>query len=355
MKLTKIAYIDTNWELSNLALSDINLIVAKNSTGKSRTVMTIDLLVKMLTQKRDLNWGGRWNIEFLANSGEKVLYEFGTSQKMGVTTEKIRLEDEIVAVRYQSGRAILKNRLTGKSDTVYPPTDKLLLHTNRDIRKYPFLEEIIEWAEQSYGFKFGNIAASYKINEQEYDFLTSIEDIPQLYNALNKESKEKIIQEFNGIGFDISEIKVANKGDFSLLLIKEGNVDKILPHYKLSQGMFRALAMTIFLEYLICSKNPALVIIDDLCEGLDYERAKNLGKLIFEKCENTHIQLIATSNDSFLMDIVPVKYWNVLQRTGKKVSALNIQNSAAIFQKFNFTGLSNFDFFASDFLIQNEK
>ena len=91
-------------------------------------------------------------------------------------------------------------------------------------------------------------------------------------------------------------------------------------------------------------------MIDDLCEGLDYERATKLGKLIFNKCKDTNIQLIATSNDSFLMDVVDIKFWNVLQREGKVVTAINIQTHEALFKKFKFTGLSNFDFFASDYI-----
>jgi hypothetical protein len=93
-----------------------------------------------------------------------------------------------------------------------------------------------------------------------------------------------------------------------------------------------------------------MVIIDDLCEGLDYERATKLGELVFNICRDTEIQLIATSNDSFLMDAIDIKYWNILQRTGSIVTALNIKNSEEKFRKFKFTGLSNFDFFSSDYL-----
>ena len=108
----------------------------------------------------------------------------------------------------------------------------------------------------------------------------------------------------------------------------------------------------IYFVYLISQKQPVTIVIDDLCEGLDYERATKLGQLIFEKCLNTNVQLIATSNDSFLMDVVDLKYWNVLQRDGNVVTAINNQTHEALFKKFKFTGLSNFDFFASDYIQQ---
>lgn len=75
MKLTNLSYIDPYWELSNLELNNLNLIVAKNATGKSRTLLTIDLLVKMITQKKNLNWGSRWNIDFL-NLGFNIQKKF---------------------------------------------------------------------------------------------------------------------------------------------------------------------------------------------------------------------------------------------------------------------------------------
>jgi hypothetical protein len=61
---------------------------------------------------------------------------------------------------------------------------------------------------------------------------------------------------------------------------------------------------------------------------------------------------VATSNDLFLMEVVDLKYWNVLRRKGMTVTAINNKNHPKVFQDFKFTGLSNFDFFASDYLNQ---
>jgi hypothetical protein len=74
--------------------------------------------------------------------------------------------------------------------------------------------------------------------------------------------------------------------------------------------------------------------------------------MIFSLCQENNIQLIAASNDMFLMDVVELEYWNVLQREGSVVTALNEKNSPDLFESFKFTGLSNFDFFSSDFIPQ---
>jgi len=354
MKIKSFSYIDSNWELSNLELGTVNLVVGKNSTGKTRTLQTIDLFVKMITQKRNLNWGGQWEIVFENSKKEEIKYQFTTSyQKQGVTFERIFLNENLMFIRnrrYYGDKAKIKNLINnGQFDFIYPPDDKLIIHTNRDIKKYSYLEDIANWAEQSYGFKFGNISPYSRLNQQEYDLLTAIEDIPTLFESL-KEDKEKIISDFNEIGYDISDIKIEAQGQYTTINVKEAGINKFIPHFKLSQGMFRALSVIIYVQYLISRKSPATIIIDDLCEGLDYERATKLGKLIFNKCLESDIQLIATSNDSFLMEVVDLKYWNILTRAGKKVSSFNSKTNPEIFEDFKFTGLSNFDFFSSDYI-----
>lgn len=355
MKLTNLTYLDTFWQLSDLQINNLNLIVAKNATGKSRTLLTLDALIKMITQRKNLNWGSRWEIEFINHQNKKITFNFATQYKEEgfVSHEEIKIDGvRVLFRRHKQGIVELKNFVTQKTDTIYPPNNKLTLHVNRDVRKYPYLEDICNWAEQCYGFKFGNISPYSKLNEQEYDLLTAVEDIPNLFKALKKESIVKIIADVNSLGYNITDISLHDNLEYSVLFVKEKDLLKALPHNKLSQGMFRTLAILVYVEYLLSRKKPSMIIIDDFCEGLDYDRAKKLGSLVFEKCENTDIQLVVTSNDSFLMDTIDIKYWNILQRNGKIITCINQQNSPELFRKFRTTGLSNFDLFSSDFLLQ---
>jgi len=357
MRIKKISYTDYNWELENLQLGKVNLIVGRNAVGKTRTLQTIDLLVKMLTQKRDLNWGAKWSILFENNKGEEISYEFSTSYQkeiQGVTFEKMLLNGELVLSRgrgfHYREKVKIRNYLNnGKYEYVHPPINKLAVHTNRDVKKYPFLENIANWAEQSYGFKFGNISPYSLLNQQEYDLLTAVEDIPDLFRALTPIDKKEIIADFNSLGYNITNIFLQKREVSPIMFVKEEGIKKAIPHFALSQGMFRSLAVIVYLQYLISRKKPATIVIDDLCEGLDYERATKLGKLLFNKALSNDIQLIATSNDSFLMEVVDLEYWNVLVRDGKKVRGINAKSDPELFEDFKFTGLSNFDFFSSNY------
>lgn len=137
MKLTKLSYVAGNWELSNLELNDLNLIIAKNATGKSRTLLTLDLLIKMITQRKSLNWNVRWEIDFINQQNQQISFEFATKyQENGiVTAEKISIDGKQVLVRYkEKGCVVLKNFVTQEDDTIYPPNNKLALHVHRDVR-----------------------------------------------------------------------------------------------------------------------------------------------------------------------------------------------------------------------------
>jgi len=117
--------------------------------------------------------------------------------------------------------------------------------------------------------------------------------------------------------------------------------------------MFAALSIIIQINYRIRSMTPSCLLIDDIGEGLDYERSCELIDLLIEKAKSHSIQLLMTTNDRFVMNRVPLELWTVLNRTGSSVKAYNIHNSAKLFEKFRFTGLSNFDFLATDYLFSD--
>lgn len=349
MKLLELSYQDNNWEIQKLRFDSVNLVVGKNAVGKSRTLNVIDTLNNILKQRAFLHPNMKWQIIFENNHHELIAYQFTTNVLQNIDYEGIYINQELFLER-TNGVAKIKSK-AGNWTTFNPPQNKLVLHIRRDILDYPFLEDIINWAENSYGFKFGSITPNKQMFSEENNNLLTKNDLT-LADMLRKIDSKILIKNINQIGYLIENISVIGDGHHAKIIIKEKNIVNSIADYQLSQGLFRTLYILIYFEYLISQKQPVTIVIDDLCEGLDYERATKLGQLIFEKCLNTNVQLIATSNDSFLMDVVDLKYWNVLQRDGNVVTAINNQTHEALFKKFKFTGLSNFDFFASDYIQQ---
>jgi hypothetical protein len=68
------------------------------------------------------------------------------------------------------------------------------------------------------------------------------------------------------------------------------------------------------------------------------------------KAQQTSVQLIMSTNDRFVMNKVPLQYWAVIQRKGSTCRFFNYENSREKFEAFKFTGMNNFDFFATDFV-----
>jgi hypothetical protein len=342
MRISKIRYRDNNLILNNLNLGQINLIVGKNATGKSRTILMIDSIAKMITQKIEIAWGN-WDITFTTIENQTIRYLIRSNSFNSIYSEKIYLNEKLVLNR-QKNNAKIFSFVENKFQEINPPESKLVLHIRRDIKEYPFLEQLVFWAENSYIFEFGKFSPSF-----DYTFAIG-EGIPLLLKDLNSQSIINVINELNTIGFKIADIFVKEKKEQLVLYIKEKEVLKAIPYYQLSQGMYRTLALIIYLEYLISNSKTTTLIIDDLCEGLDYDRATKFGKLLYNKFSNTFIQLIITSNDSFLMDVIDIEHWNILLRNEKTLTIYNPIDYPDLFKKFRFTGLSNFDLLSSDYI-----
>lgn len=348
MRIKSFSYKEDSWEINNLNLGSINLLVGQNGTGKSRTLAKIDRFVKILTRQEKKFETEEWGIEFLTNDNQVLRYELKTLKtKNEVIKENLFYNNELILDR-KRGETTFKIRKDSKTkwDTYSPPTQKLAISSINDIVKYPQTAEILNWAENSYGFIF---SFPSRFSRYRDELLNETGDIADLFDQLSKKQQNTVVENLNTLGFKIQEIKIEKIGR-NYLIIDERGLKYWVDLNDLSQGMTRTLCLITYLEFLISRKNPATIVIDDFGEGLDYIRAKDLGKLTLQKCSKKNIQLIATSNDSFLMEVVNIDNWNVLTRKGKIVTALNKFNHPELFENFKFTGLSNFDFFSSDYI-----
>ena len=163
----------------------------------------------------------------------------------------------------------------------------------------------------------------------------------------------------DAIGYAIDEISaqsvapktppgVPQLGGFCLA-VKERDLQCTTNQLTISQGMFRALSLIIHINYVQFIEEVGCILIDDIGEGLDHDRATRLIKLLVQKAVDAGIQLIMTSNDRFVMNAIPLKYWAVLTRDGGHCQIINQSSNPKLFSEFEFTGLNNFDFFATEF------
>lgn len=353
MKLLAFRYSRYGWQLDLAQFSDQILLVGQNASGKSNTVRALAQVAALISQKDTFAATEMMDafLAFAIDETKGLVYNFSVRDGV-IVNELLRYNDttkdgDIQIVTRDKESCVLQG------ENINPPTNKLVLNVRRDTQLYPQMELLQKWAENVIGFSFneadkdGDSMNTSWFNESNLtlnDIVTDMVKIP--------EAKEEFYAKMKETGYVINNIRTLNLGSQKKLLVYEDGLRTPILDVTMSKGMFRTLYLIAYLLYFKRNKagQPAMLLIDDLCEGLDYERSTKLGKLCFEMCEELGIQLMASSNDSFLMDVVDLKYWNILRRTGNRVEVINALGNPELFDHFEKTGLNNFDLFSSDFI-----
>jgi energy-coupling factor transporter ATP-binding protein EcfA2 len=372
MQLKSLEYIQyegepEEWATEGLTLEDINLIVGKNASGKSRVLNVIKNISGVVAGDSDIYSSGRARLSF-EKEGVVELFELDIKDHK-VVKEKLTIGDEVVLDRAAGGQGRIKfQQEEGKMIDFQAPEGKLACLTRMDSVQHKFLEDIYLWGKSLRHYYFGTklgqdtITAFVKDKEKSIDPKNT-----RLVIAMFREGQklshsfgESVISDMSRVGYKLDAVDVrvdegvVLKADLpspplQSLSVKESDLDGWTIQRDMSQGMFRTLSLLIQLNFCDVSSSPSCILIDDIGEGLDYERSSSLIDLLMEKPSNSSTQLIMSTNDRFIMNNVPLKYWSVIERSPKKARFYNYRNAKQMFDEFDFTGLSNFDFFASRF------
>jgi hypothetical protein len=249
------------------------------------------------------------------------------------------------------------------------PTSEAAIVARRDSIQHGFFEPLHIWGKSLCHFYFGTALGKDRIailiegkTPEEFD----VHD-PNNVIAIFKKGQsdigpsfvDRISEDMRAIGYDLETVDVGMLPSVTLqprvgspvsLTVKERDLRGITDQLAMSQGMFRTLSVIIQLTYFRLTEQPSCIVIDDIGEGLDFERSSALIRLLIERANNSEVQLVLSTNDRFIMNNVPLEAWSVLQRTPEGVRVFNHENSRKQFDDFAFTGLNNFDFFATDFV-----
>ena len=349
-----------------LTFTNINLIVGKNATGKSKMIGVIRQIADLLSGKVKVsNLFFDTGVYYLAfeDGGQKIDYHLNFKngrviQEILKIDGKEKLNREKKILFYMQVNDYLAIEIE----------DDILAVSRIDNKQQPFFESLYLWGKNLNFYAFGkemgrgNFIKSINAikKEEDTDLLTGESNVPQVFilGKLKFEHfAEMIIEDMNCIGYQIKEIdaKKINLKNIGVNIVgisaQEADIESITDQTEMSQGMFRALSLLIQLNYSLLNKIPSCILIDDIGEGLDYDRCKNLIDLIIHKVKNSEIQVIMTTNDRFVMNKIPLAYWSVIQRVSKKSLFYNYRNSKEIFDEFKYTGLNNFDFLATEFYL----
>jgi hypothetical protein len=355
------------WIIDNVKLGEINLMVGKNSSGKTRTLNALSDLVAMLKGKGTSATGPVCYDILFRNEEDFMRYELEYDLKT-VRMERLYMGEELVLERGEDGRGVIKYESTpGALFLEFEiPHDQLACYTKRDRLQHPFIEIIHGWAVSLRRFDFsGDLGKTRYVlkssfEARELDLSVTNNSLVPLVNVAGSEFpgfRDLLLKDMHEISYDLEDFGIIHFSerfgqadqDRYAVYTTEAGLEKQVTQRDMSQGMFRAFSVLVQLNYYILCGHKGFVIIDDIGEGLDFTRAKLLVQLLIRKGKEARIQLIMSTNDSFIMNAVDIENWAVIVRDGNKISLFNYENSREIFEEFKYTGLNNFDFYASEF------
>lgn len=341
MQIKSFKYSDYSWELETIHLNQLNLIVGKNAVGKSKTLNAFIDVAKFIKGETSGYIGAHeCCMVFVGADNKDLKYAYKWSNGE-VVSETMTFDSQVIISRDKEN-AILKE------DTINPPSNKLIIQTQRDTTKFPEFETVIGWAEQTRGFSFSDLTSitAYGIPNM---FLESIK-FSELYEKIDQEKEDFIVSTMRELGYKINEISKFESSQHKIIFLNEEGVSMPLLPYVLSNGMVRVFYILTYMAYIATVEGAKTFLVDDLGEGLDFSRSSKLSKIMFDYCESNGIQLIVTSNDNFLMNAVDLNNWIILQRNGYKVTSYSQTTHRDMFIKFRKMGLNNFDMLSTDFV-----
>jgi hypothetical protein len=374
MRLTSIEYSEyvgqpNEWRLEKTALRDINLIVGKNASGKTRTLNVIAGIGRVLSNRQKPSFtSGTWKCWF-DDFVDTYSYEVDVKDQNVISEQFIKNETETLLTRGADGAGKIFSTKENKLIDFQTPTTDLAAVNRRDSIQHQFFDKLFDWGTSVFSYLFGSsmgkdrlaIILPFPIEVDPYnsDFVIAIFRDGQ--RKFRDEFVDAIKSDMAELGYSIEAIETVSPKMFQMAVpngpigisVKEADLLSPTDQNEMSSGMFRSLSIIIQFNYIKMSSKAGCVIVDDIGEGLDFDRSCQLIDLLTKKSGN--VQLILSTNDRFVMNRVPLERWIILRRHGHIVSSFNHDNSKDKFEEFRFTGLNNFDFFAMNFIDENSE
>ena len=162
----------------------------------------------------------------------------------------------------------------------------------RDDLQHPFLIPLFEWAESVRLFRFGNQMNPDKLALAIKDIKVKLDEretscLVPIYHQGREELREPyvnaIMADMKILGYDLENIDIGRPRDLIVnvilpgelhgISVKERGIQCLIDQTAISQGMFRALSLIAQINYYAQTGKRGCVLVDDIGEGLDYERS----------------------------------------------------------------------------------
>lgn len=286
-----------HWSIEHTEFEGINLMVGRNSTGKTRILNVIFSICRIISgvHTKAFNSGNF----FIEVELDEKLYSYEISfQKAKVIQESLLVDGVERLSRDAVGEGLVYFASEDKSIPFQIDPEVIAIQNKNDRLQHPFINDLAQWASSVRLYNFGSDFGKSRLMQQPTADLTGSVGLVAIidadntvgayingYQRFNQEFDKAIIRDMGKLGYHLEEVAAEPLDQLGLglpasllgLITVERDLGLLRnPQMGMSQGMFRAMALIIHINLAIFSKEQKLLLIDDIGEGLDYERATEI-------------------------------------------------------------------------------
>ncbi len=364
---------DAEWQISDLDLQRVNLVVGPNATGKSKLLGSIWNFARVVSKPSINFMEAEWSVAFEEAETDKTINVELHIHDNQVHKEEVVKDGRTCLIRHADGRGTIEIEIEHERKNVQFQVEEhqVAISSKRDFVMHPFLEPVHDWASKVIYIPFGTpmgrnslLISNHPLSTKRYsidqvlrhdDLHERATELFKLAFSMYSEEYSSLVAEYmRRVGFDVSKVCTTNyEGNIpfrnpvppEILQVFESNLQIAINQQDISQGMFRCLATCIFLAYASLSDRSFVLIVDGVGEGLDYQRSQSLIDLLLDVASKRSVQLIMASNDHFVLNKVPLTSWVILRRNGMHITKYTSQTHKEEFARFRRLGLRNTDLF----------
>ena len=346
------------WGLEGLELTKFCMITGLNSAGKSRTCNVIKNTFRKIAISVKPPQLGKTDMVFKTTDGKT--YQFVLNVEQDKKYDQVITEEKLCELNKENQKILFDRKIIFDSKPkkyfdYSPPDDSLTFHARRDKVSYPYLEKIINDSTKFHFLDVENGKAFIYSQFKKRIFPNEVDIgyFPSLYKDLvTKEQKEIILDEINSLGFPIADIKVqailVDGKEMPLIFFREKNVGT----YDIANASAGMKKIIFLITCLNLVNKGTCILIDNLGDGLDFQRSIEIVTILEEKASDK--QIIVCTNNEILLNQTDIRNWNILHRDGSNVKAYNYKNSKERLIRFADSGLSNYEYFMDQHYLENK-
>lgn len=353
MKLLSIIYQDNEqeWEFEKINLFSLTLLVGISGVGKTQILRSIYSL-KHIAGGSSEN-GVKWEVEFQTINGNTYSWK-GEFENISTKSEflpSFELDNEKI-----KPKIIFEELTRGNTKIIERNIDTFLfkekempklnsnesainiLKEEKDIKEIydSFKLIVLRDHTQKEGVRFSGL--SVEKLKKKYDTFEKVKesDLDTFHKLaltydISKETFLEIKERFTEVFPQIEDVKIEpiKDDEFSnfifeatVIQIKEVDVNKWIPHTRMSSGMLRTL---LHIAEMYLWNEGTVILIDEFENSLGVNCIDVLTEdLLYVE---SNIQFIATSHHPYIINKIPYEYWKIVTRKGSKINSFDAKES----------------------------